>query len=104
MSVGPHGQRRTRVTLRLPGMLRTNVGGAGGLRVTLTDGGTLGSLLDELARTHPALERRLRDEAGTLRRHVNFYVDGEECRVLRGVDTVLRDGGEVRVIPSVAGG
>ncbi|NYH76705.1 molybdopterin converting factor small subunit [Actinopolyspora biskrensis] len=104
MSVDPHEGNRARVTLRLPRMLHANAGGVGSLRVTLTDGGTLGSLLNELARTRPALERKLRDEAGTLRRHVNFYVDGEECRALRGIDTVLRDGGEVRVVPSVAGG
>ncbi|MFD2398472.1 MoaD/ThiS family protein [Prauserella oleivorans] len=53
---------------------------------------------------YPALERRLRDEQGGLRRYVNFYVDGEECRRLAGPATPLRPDAEVVIIPSVAGG
>jgi molybdopterin converting factor small subunit len=46
----------------------------------------------------------LRDESGRLRRYVNFFVDGEECRHLGGVSAPLRDAAEVQIIPSVAGG
>jgi molybdopterin converting factor small subunit len=64
----------------------------------------LGSLLDVLASQYPALERRLRDEQAGLRRYVNFYVDGEECRHSGGAATALREATEVQIIPSVAGG
>ncbi|MFG1774247.1 MoaD/ThiS family protein [Nocardia salmonicida] len=50
------------------------------------------------------MERRLRDERGALRRYVNFYVDGDECRLLDGQDTAVGAGTEVMIIPSVAGG
>lgn len=89
------------VTVHLPSMLRPNAGGAAELEVS---GATLGGVLDELAARYPALERRLRDESGKLRRYVNFYVDGEECRRLQGVDTPLAAAAEVMIIPSVAGG
>lgn len=89
------------VTVRLPSMLRPTAGGAAEIDV---DGDSLRSVLDVLGKRFPALERRLRDETGALRRYVNFYVDGEECRRLDGVDTELRDGAEVVIIPSVAGG
>ncbi|SFP52623.1 Molybdopterin converting factor, small subunit [Amycolatopsis arida] len=89
------------VTVHLPAVLRGMAEG----RVELTvSAATLGQALDAIAASYPALERRLRDERGTLRRYVNFYVDGEECRRLAGPDTPLRDGAEVMVIPSVAGG
>lgn len=89
------------VKVHLPSMLRPNADGAAEVEVA---GATLGAALDELGQRFPALERRLRDESGSLRRYVNFYVDGEECRRLQGVDTPLAAAAEVMIIPSVAGG
>ncbi|MUL40497.1 MoaD/ThiS family protein [Streptomonospora sp. PA3] len=65
---------------------------------------TLRTVLDELARRHPGLDRRIRDEQGRLRRYVNVFVDSDECRAMGGLDTPVADGAEVRVLPSVAGG
>ncbi|PXY34226.1 molybdopterin synthase sulfur carrier subunit [Prauserella sp. PE36] len=85
----------------LPSMLRGLAGGASHVEVAA---GTLGAALDVLGERYPALERRLRDERGALRRYVNFYVDGEECRRLAGPATPLQPHTEVVIIPSVAGG
>jgi molybdopterin synthase sulfur carrier subunit len=93
-----------RITVLVPGTLREKAGGESHLELEVAEPATLGSLLDALAQRYPALERRLRDEQAGLRRYVNFYVDGEECRHRGGPDTVLRDRGEVQIIPSVAGG
>lgn len=90
--------------MRLPGALRPRAGDQSTVDVQLPGTATLGDLLDALAARYPALERRLRDESGQLRRYVNFFVDGEECRHLGGVAMPLRDAAEVQVIPSVAGG
>ncbi|MGA8117210.1 MAG: MoaD/ThiS family protein [Actinocatenispora sp.] len=92
------------LTVLLPGVLRGDAGGAARLRLELPDQATLRTALDVLGRAHPRLERRLRDEHGCLRRYVNLYVDGEECRVLAGLDTMLGRDTEVQIIPSVAGG
>jgi molybdopterin synthase sulfur carrier subunit len=89
------------VSLRLPSMLHPLARGHSRIEVTAA---TLGIALDAVREQYPALERRLRNEQGELRRYVNFYVDGEECRRLGGVDTPLSDHSEVMVIPSVAGG
>ncbi|WP_329050308.1 MoaD/ThiS family protein [Amycolatopsis sp. NBC_01488] len=93
-----------RITVLVPGPLRAKTGGESCLEVEVAGPATLGALLDVLAERYPALERRLRDEQAGLRRYVNFYVDGEECRRLGGPSAALRDRGEVQIIPSVAGG
>lgn len=92
------------VTVLLPGVLRAMAGGEARLRVEVGEPATLGALLDVLGERYPALERRLRDERRTLRRYVNFYVDGAECRHSGGSDAALRPAAEVQIIPSVAGG
>ena len=90
------------VTVLVPGALRGEVGGESKLSVDAS--GTLGAVLDEVEQRWPRLARRIRDEQGTLRRYVNVYVDGEDCRRIGGLDTPVADGAEVYVIPSVAGG
>ena len=92
------------VTVLVPGALRSEAGGVSRLAVSVEDGATLGTVLDRLATEHPRLDRRLRDEHKTIRRYVNLYVDGEECRRLAGSETVLKRGSELQIIPSVAGG
>ena len=52
----------------------------------------------------PPLRRRLTDEQGGLRRHVNIYLRDDNIRDLDGLDTPLADGDELLVLPSVAGG
>ena len=89
-------------TVLVPGVLRAEAGGAAHLEVG--DAGTLGAVLDEMARRWPRLERRIRDESGALRRYVNVYVDGEDCRRSGGLATPVPAGAEIQVLPSVAGG
>jgi len=90
------------VFLVVPGALRTETGGASRVEVAAT--GTVRAVLDEVAARWPRLERRVRDEAGEIRRYINVYVDGEDVRRLAGQDTPVAERAEVRSIPSVAGG
>jgi sulfur-carrier protein len=91
------------VQVLLPGALASLAGGAKHLDVEPA-GGTLADVLDALAVQHPLLARRIRDETGQVRRFVNVYVDGDDVRFEGGLDTTVRDGAEVQVLPSVAGG
>ena len=91
------------VQVLLPGVLAALTGGEKHLAVDPT-GDTLGDLLDALAAEHPLLGRRIRDETGQVRRFVNVYVDGDDVRFEGGLATKVRDGAEVQVLPSVAGG
>jgi molybdopterin synthase sulfur carrier subunit len=92
----------TAVTILLPGVLRAEAGGHS--RLTVEAAGSLRAVLDAVATNWPRLDRRLRDERGDLRRYVNIYVDGDDCRRTNGLDTPVRAGAEIQVLPSVAGG
>jgi molybdopterin converting factor small subunit len=92
------------VTVLLPRMLVPVAGGSSRVEVSVDAGASLGDVLTSLAALHPALVRRVVDETGELRRHVNVYVDGEECRRLTGLATAVSDGTQVQVIGSIAGG
>jgi molybdopterin converting factor small subunit len=89
--------------LRLPTILADVVEGRRALEVDPTPP-TVRAMFDALAASHPALERRVRDERGDLRRFVNVYVGDDDVRHLDGQATALTDGAEVWILPSVAGG
>jgi molybdopterin synthase sulfur carrier subunit len=89
------------VKLRLPTPLRPLAGGASELSV---EGSTVSEVLATLEREHPGFHERLYDERGEIRRFVNIYVAGEDIRFLRGLDTPLKEGEEVSIVPAVAGG
>lgn len=64
----------------------------------------LPALLGEIETTFPALKTHLRDEQGNVRRFINFYVNDEDIRFLGNDTYSFKDGDEVLVIPSIAGG
>ena len=93
------------VRVRLPTQLRNLAAGASSVVVVIDSTPvTVSSVLDSLAATHPALERRVRDETGRTRVHVNLFVDAENIRDLDGVDTTVADGSDVSIIPAISGG
>ncbi|MFC0628510.1 ubiquitin-like small modifier protein 1 [Kribbella deserti] len=92
------------VTVRLPTVLRPFAGGAERVEVDVPAGSTVGRVVEVLEAEHPALRRRLTDEQGALRRHVNVFLGNDNIRDLRALDTPLDDGAELLVLPSVAGG
>jgi molybdopterin converting factor small subunit len=95
------------VEVVLPGVLTEDAGGAHTLDVRFeapTTGARVCEVLDGLAALHPRLGRRLRDEQGVVRRHVNLFVDGDDIRATGGQDTPVRHGSTLYVLPNVAGG
>jgi sulfur-carrier protein len=93
-----------KVTLRLPAALRELARGERTVVVELDEPATVATLLDALARRLPAVERRIRDETGTQRRHVNLFIGEVNVRDGAGLAEPLADGAEVYVIPAVSGG
>lgn len=94
----------TAVVLRVPGVLRPLADGRTTVEVDAAGVQTIRDVLAQVELAHPALGRRLRDERGVVRRHVNVYVDGADIRHAQQLDTPVRPGAEVVVVPAVSGG
>jgi molybdopterin synthase sulfur carrier subunit len=68
------------------------------------DGTTIGTVVDNLEKRYPGIKERLCDEQGRVRRFVNLYVNGDDIRFLNSLDTPVKDGDEVSIVPAIAGG
>ena len=65
---------------------------------------TIGEVIVELQARYPGIKERLVDDKGEVRRFVNVYVNEEDIRFLQNQQTPLKDGDEVSIIPTIAGG
>ena len=86
--------------VRVPPVLRTEAGGA---REVEASGSTIRELLQDLTARIPALGSRVYD-GEDIRPFVNVYVDGEDVRTRDGLETPVRDGATVILLPAMAGG
>ena len=90
------------VQISIPTALRSFTGGAPQVSV---EGGTVAEALAHLTQTHQGLAKHLRDDSGKLRSFVNVYLGDEDIRFLPDKDqTVVQDGAELIIVPSIAGG
>lgn len=88
-------------TVVLPAPLRTRAGGVSSLKV---QGGTVRAVLRELEREYKPLVDEIRETGGEIKSSVNVYVNERDIRYLSGLDTAVRDGDEVVLVPAIAGG
>lgn len=88
------------VRVQIPTPLRPSAGDQATVEVTASN---VGEALNKLIEVHPAMGGKLFDN-GKLRRFVNIYVNDEDIRYLELLETAIKDGDEVAIIPAVAGG
>jgi molybdopterin converting factor small subunit len=88
------------IEVHIPTILRTYTGGAKSVEGS---GTTLSELIGDLESRHQGLAGRLVDDGG-LRRFINVYLNDEDVRFLGGLETPVKDGDTVTVLPAVAGG
>jgi molybdopterin synthase sulfur carrier subunit len=89
------------IEVKIPTILRTYTGGAKSVEA---QGDTLSELIDDLDASHTGLKGRLITEDGALHRFVNVYVNDEDVRFTGALDTQVKDGDSVTILPAVAGG
>jgi molybdopterin converting factor small subunit len=87
-------------TVRIPPVLRAE---AGGNREVEATGGTVRELLENLRANLPQLGDKIYD-GEQIAPFVNVYLDGEDVRTLDGVDTPVKDGSTLILLPAMAGG
>jgi sulfur-carrier protein len=89
------------VDVRLPTVLRAQAGGQSTVSV---EGSTIGDVLRGLVSQYPGISDQLLNEDGSLHRFVNVYVNDDDVRYLSLLDTPVKPGDEVSILPAVAGG
>lgn len=89
------------VRVYIPGPLRVYCDGATELPVAA---GSVRAALEEIEREYPALHRNVRDETGAVRRHINVFVNSDNVRDREGLETVVREGDLITILPAVSGG
>jgi molybdopterin synthase sulfur carrier subunit len=89
------------VQVRIPTPLRKFTGGQESVTV---DGSSVASVIEDLESNHPGLKDRICEADGSIRRFVNVYVNGDDIRFLDNLDSAVKDGDELSIVPAIAGG
>ena len=89
------------VRVKVPSVLRSHTGGEGQVD---GEGTTVREVLEDLESRYPGIRARLMTGDGALHRFVNVYVNDEDVRYLGSLETEVRDGDVVSILPAVAGG
>ena len=88
-------------TVRIPTPLRSLSEGQAELSVP---GATVREVLQALEARCPGMEARVLDAQGRVRRYVNIFLNEEDVRFLKELDTPVVDGDRVTLVPAMAGG
>src|SRR5687768_8711237 len=88
------------VTVKIPTPLRPITGGLGEIKI---DGATVGDVLRELDKQYAGFAERVFDEKG-VKRFINVYVNEDNIRDQKNLETELKAGDTISILPSIAGG
>ena len=89
------------VEIKVPSVLRGLVAGA---RTVEGQGSTIGQLIDDLDKRYPGVKARLLSADGELYQFVNIYINDEDIRFLKQLETPVSEGDVVSILPALAGG
>ena len=89
------------VRVRVPTPLRKFTQGADEVDAP---GSTIRSIVEDLEKNYPGIKERICDETGKVRRFVNVYVNGDDIRFLQNLETALKEGDNISIVPAIAGG
>ncbi len=88
------------VKVQIPQAMRQHADGQSAVELA---GSTVKEVLDNLGTKFPAIVGRIFDN-GQLRRFVNIYLNDEDIRYLDNLQSAVKDGDVLSIIPAVAGG
>ena len=89
------------VRVRVPTPLRKLTNGVDEVNA---QGNNVRALVEDLERNFPGIKERICDESGKIRRFVNVYVNGDDIRFLQNLETSLKEGDDISIVPAIAGG
>jgi sulfur-carrier protein len=89
------------VRVRVPTPLRRFTAGNGEVAAA---GTSIKEVINDLESRHPGMRDRLLDEKGEIRRFVNIYLNGDDVRFLDQLNSAVKDGDDISIVPAIAGG
>jgi molybdopterin synthase sulfur carrier subunit len=89
------------IKVRIPSPLRSFTQNAD---VVDADGATVGDVLNNLKVKAPGIETRLFKGPAQLNRFVNIYLNDEDIRHQKNLETPVKAGDEISIVPAIAGG
>ena len=88
------------VEVRVPSMMQKFTDGQ---RMLSYDSATVADLLQSIDADHPGFRDQIVED-GEVRRFVNIFLNDEDIRFLKQMDTALSDGDVLAILPALAGG
>ena len=89
------------ISIRIPTPLRNLSANKDEVAV---EGASLRAALDDLEKRHPGFKERIMNDKGALRPYINIFHNDEDVRFGDGLDTALKDGDKLAIVPAIAGG
>jgi len=89
------------IKVRIPGPLQKLTQDKSEVEV---EASSIKELVESLEKSYPGIKDRICDESGKIRRFINFYVNDEDVRFLKGDETPLKVNDQVSIVPAIAGG
>ncbi|MCC6680359.1 MAG: MoaD family protein [Phycisphaeraceae bacterium] len=89
------------VTVQIPTALRPQVDNQSTMNI---EGATVGQVLGSIKSKYPDFGKRLYKSDDELNRFINVFVNDEDIRFLDNLNTPLKPGDEVAIVPAIAGG
>ena len=89
------------VDIHITGQLKSATAGVSSFSVS---GQTISEVLEALCVLHTGLRDKLFEATGVKRKTVNIYVNKNDIRYLKGLDTAVSDGDEIIILPPASGG
>lgn len=87
--------------VRIPTPLRKLTNGSDEVSAAGTN---IAEVIEDLEKNYPGLKERICENDGKLRRFVNIYLNDEDIRFKKNMETELKENDEISIIPAIAGG
>lgn len=88
------------IEVKVTSVLQRVVGG----KSVQSEGNTIAELLEQINAQHPGFREQITMADGSLHRFVNIYVNDEDIRYMQSLETPVKEGDVVSILPALAGG
>ena len=89
------------VTVKIPTPLRPITGGLSDVKI---EGATVGEVLRKLDAQFKGFGDRVLDDGKNVKRFINVFVNEDNIRDKKELDTEVKNGDTILILPSIAGG